>query len=989
MAEPGRSQAEVARELVKSTTVSGGAVEGLEGGEIVPKKDPKPAASVDGEEEGGGGEGGTLGPAEENTIDNVGNVSASDAAAITKMQAQVRGRAVRKENESQNKAASALQAQIRGRVARKELEEQKQAAQVMQSRARGMLTRKSMKQDGDATTKRKASLARAAEKHSPRVDEAGHDQVSPRTALANAIMMDVELQESKSREAPELSEAQNETVGADSHAAGNSSELPDLGDIDEGAVLKIQSRTRGMLGRQAAQRHADTKQAEDYEESVVKIQSRARGHLARQVQNKRDRHEEGKHSRSARSALLDGIDENNIVKIQSRTRGMLARKEAQKRHDDAALLDGIDESRVTKIQSRARGMLARKDVKTLHNNAALLEGIDEGSVTKIQSRTRGMLARKNKAGRGASGSNEALYREAEEHFGGASSDVNAGVDTQNLNPDEVFAAKDALAKRRIKQEAAARRRLKEEARLRRERMNDELRARHERDIELFRGADGDMDGGQSAGLPPVSHPSAPAGKPSNRANYIKRPANLKKINMADIGKLDPEDERQRLGLPPSPRGVPGGQSFSRMNSMKSPAALRSRDEMDVMGGDPRSAQRPHLPSLMPQDDPYAQQPLIPRRKVKKPLYKRLEESYKRQEQEVERKKNLAYQKRKLQKHAHAPSREEIAEHRARVDALTREREDLKRRRKYNRDTDRDNRARYEPVVARVRQPTIREQYLSEGDPHQYSPTNEKGGGSTASNTTFRRQIKKEMEEKKTAKQRELDKRREKMERARMYGEKVRRAAPGTDNELEDGGDMQLSSQSYASPAGRVGGGARRQPSDNNGYYEDNRDENYSDDGAVGGRKDYYQLLAEKEARTERVRTLKAKGPRRRPGAGRPPLEPLSGADRRDIADAAEERAVGGRMNMLDVPDSGDQYRSPGSIRRGRELNRTQNQLMKPPVGRSMKQGDTSVDNRTAAVMPKVSKWVASLMNSDGNEESLAKIYETGFQMLMAEKGISF
>ena len=99
--------------------------------------------------------------------------------------------------------------------------------------------------------------------------------------------------------------------------------------------------------------------------------------------------------------------------------------------------------------------------------------------------------------------------------------------------------------------------------------------------------------------------------------------------------------------------------------------------------------------------------------------------------------------------------------------------------------------------------------------------------------------------------------------------------------------------------------------------------------------------------------------------------------------------MGGRMNMLDEPDYGDHYRRPGSIRRGRELERTQKQLMRSPAGPFTGQGGIDIDNRTAAVMPKVSKWVANLMNSDGNEESLAKIYETGFQMLMAEKGISF
>ena len=83
--------------------------------------------------------------------------------------------------------------------------------------------------------------------------------------------------------------------------------------------------------------------------------------------------------------------------------------------------------------------------------------------------------------------------------------------------------------------------------------------------------------------------------------------------------------------------------------------------------------------------------------------------------------------------------------------------------------------------------------------------------------------------------------------------------------------------------------------------------------------------------------------------------------------------------MLEDRDYDDHYSSPSA----------QSRMQLPHKQKVIRGGVSQLDARTAAVMPKVSKWVANLMDSDGNEESLAKIYETGFQMLMAEKGISF
>ena len=1031
MAEAGRSQAEVARELVKSGTIEGGSARD-EGGEITPPSSSG-AARSSGAAAAAADDTDTPSNVPAALVDSSGG-KASRSSSVVATEEDVA--LTPEEVEEQNKAAIGLQAQLRGRAARKELKQQNKAATGLQAAERGRAARKSgaaKSDDLEKEAKRRASLTRAVDKNSPRTEAEGDGakgaeeaSVSPRTALTNAIIKDVELQQSKSQEAlegdegavlttddleeqnkaaiglqaqlrgraarKELDEQKQAAVRLQSQVRGRNARknaldsssaaeqeqeqeqeqtsaeaLPALDGIDENAVVKIQSRTRGLLGRQAAQRHADKKQEDTaLQHSVVKIQSRTRGHLTRKSAVERDaRHEREKHQRDANASLLEGMDENAVVKIQSRTRGLLTRKAETQRQE----------------------------------RAELLEGIDEDSVTRIQSRTRGMLARKKKCAEACSSSgaeeDAKLMQEAEAQFGeGGVYGVVAGAgDMADMDPDEVFAAKDVMAKRKIKQEALARRRLKEEARVRRERMAEDLRSRREEDLNLFKGGPAQQD------LPPLN-PSAPSGKPSNRGNF-KRPANLKKMNVSGIAGMDPEEERARLGLPPSPRAKPAPTRVSPLKN-HSPG-LRSRDEMDAaMDSGPHiSPHKLHLPSLGDMggmdDDPYASRSSAPRRKVKKPLYKRLEENYQKEAAEAERKKNLEYQKIKMKKQMNAPSREEIAEHRSRVDSLKRDREEQGRRRRNDRDYERDERRRYEPIVARVKQPTVRDQFLSNEDPYQSSPT--KAAHKHASPTnTFHRQIKKEMEEKKSARQKELDKRREKVERAKSYGDKVRRAAPGTENERDDGGDMQNNVQSYASPSRRPMRRTGKDPyndggGDGGGGYGD---ENYPlGGGGSDGEKDYYEVLAEKEARAQRTRNFRGpirggggggsggEGPARmaprRLGAGRQPLEPLAGSNRGDMVDAAERRAVGGSVDMLEGGDYDDHYSSPGARSR----------MKQPHQQKALRGGESQLDARTAAVMPKVSKWVANLMDSDGNEESLAKIYETGFQMLMAEKGISF
>ena len=957
----GRTQAEVAMELVKSTTVSS---EAYESGQEVPNASNRLLSTADGGD-GPSELGGNSASADQNnnksniSIENsaLDGLSAADTAAITKIQSQVRGRNSRREMQEQNDAASKLQAQLRGRIARKELEDQQKAALVVQSRVRGMNAHKSI----------------------VKKSEEGVPEVSPRTAMADAIMKDVEMQvEGANRDAENkaASALQAQVRGRNTRKQMNEERLaraasmttPEAddtvdviaADTDElNAALKIQSRHRGALGRRAAQERADVKQKEDYEASIVKIQSRARGFLGRRMNPKSSPEHGGERaSREARAALLEGVDQNSVVKIQSRARGLLARKNAQQRQERAQLLKDVDKNSVVRLQARARGMLSRKGVGG---------GGTRGETILEEVEPQSLLSR------------------AEDQFG-----IGAGLGPNtDVSPEEVFSSKEAAAKRKIKQEAMARRRLKEEARLRKARLaqEKELSQRRDSDLEMFQSAAaaaGVMTGGLSSNLPPLN-PSAPSGKPSGRGKYKQRAANLKGMNLSGVSNLDPDAERQRLGLPPSPRAPSLLESELSLKRRSPVSALRISQD-DSSSPLQVSPNRPKLPSLglgPPMHDPYG--PPVERRKLRKPLYKRFEENYKKQQAEAERKKNQEYQKLKMKRQLQAPSRDEILRHRRRVDALRKERDETVQRRRHARDDEKEMRTRYEPVVRQVRQPTIREQFLMDASPEKFSPSEGGGRGdrdSGGGESVYRRQIKREMAEKRSAKLRELDKRRDKIERARSYGEKVRRAAPGTVNQAEEGGDMELETQSYMSPtrtrrhlpprqeSRRTNGRLAMDGGDDGDQYSRRAAENKRTRAGSDGDKDYYELLGEREARTEAEasRSRLRGSPVRRPPAGRQPLMPLepSSTARGRMADVAERRAIRGDTHV----------NAPGN-----DYNAEEDQ-----VALSSKQ---PIDERTAALMPKVSKWVANLMNSDGNEESLAKIYETGFQMLMAEKGMAF
>ena len=152
MAE-GRSQAEVARELIAAGGVEGGPEDGVPPITIVRTSSAEsPGAGVDDTtkkaETGKSvepivGEDTEVGTKTEESGDIITDVTESDSGAITKIQSQIRGRNARKELEQQNKAAAGVQAQFRGKLARGQVDDMK--------------------------AKREASLSRAAEKHSPRV----------------------------------------------------------------------------------------------------------------------------------------------------------------------------------------------------------------------------------------------------------------------------------------------------------------------------------------------------------------------------------------------------------------------------------------------------------------------------------------------------------------------------------------------------------------------------------------------------------------------------------------------------------------------------------------------------------------------------------------------------------------------------------------------------------------------------------------------------
>ena len=243
-----------------------------------------------------------------------------------------------------------------------------------------------------------------------------------------------------------------------------------------------------------------------------------------------------------------------------------------------------------------------------------------------------------------------------------------------------------------------------------------------------------------------------------------------------------------------------------------------------------------------------------------------------------------------------------------------------------------------------------------------------------------------MADKKSQRELEIEMKRDKLRRAKEYGEQVRRAAPGTENQKlnrpdlsdsEYGGDggggngsplkQRLRSlndrfKDRDGGGGRGGGGSRmivesdiHYQSPNNGgrkYWEiDDDDINGNNNG--GGRgythhnNDYYRS---------------------------PPNRKKESPTAQDMADMAE-RSFEMRRN-LDQESYQDNGGGGGSGRGGgRKVN----------IQQQNNRGEFS-DN-TNSPTGKMSRWVSNLIQTTDEEDNLAKVYETGFHMLMIEKGI--
>lgn len=647
----------------------------------------------------------------------------------------------------------------------------------------------------------------------------------------------------------------------------------------------------------------------------------------------------------------------------------------------------IDESEAsvnaaTTLQSRTRGMIVRKQVsespaQDLSNEKDSHElAFDDlifddptplGEKIKVQTLrddgnpyrklvAGGLLANKQKLKVRPSSQpsdenmqNDAIVTIADNTFSSQKSS-SVYVDLDSANPDDVFADQNqlqspaAIAKQRIKREAMARRRGME-ARQRKEEMEYQELAQSQSQSKTKRRGKSDAafstriaEG--EAGLPPLKNvriaPTAPTAPQASKFGFKRPGGNV--VNSHDESDFsdttaNPFGITGRGRLPNIGDYQRGDKGYGDSGGSGSPYRDRDRDRVDRVR-------------------------VAAKKRSNVPLYKRIEETYERKQQESERVKQMEYQKAKQKKQLNQPTSEEIREHRINYDIKQRQRDDAMKQRRDYKAMEKEHRIRYEPAVQNKRPPGIREQFIDHNLHENEASHSRKRGYETG----YKSLIRQELEEKKTAKQREFQLRQEKLNRVRKYGERVRAAAPGTENSHIDNYDIDVQGQEQESP-NRMGyrppinkmsnKSISRLPPVNDPRNDQHQYRQTEDDSYIGP------------------------GNKNRTVYGRYNYR----------SDDPHERSPAQRLDYgVGHDDEGFTYGS---------TNHNHNRLPLEPIQKTG-DGNGNTGNRSRRAIKdsnrmngqkKVSQWVTQLMNSDGDEDNLAKVYETGFQMLMAEKGI--
>eukprot|EP00873_Tetraselmis_striata_P037432 jgi/Tetstr1/457696/TSEL_044243.t1 len=258
------------------------------------------------------------------------DVDADEAA--TKIQSVFRGHQARQSIDSEEKRQAQAEQETEEPI--RYLADQEAAAVKIQARTRGMLTRKHQK-----TTKTSKS------------SKTSKTSKTTKTTKTNKQTKKSNITTRRHQLSPE--------------------QVEELGDVDEGAVVKMQAQSRGFLARKKVQvaKAAKAKYGED-EDKIVKIQAQGRKYLAKkrvaamrnpEGPSKDDGEEEEAEGGSSSSSSASSSDGEHQEVGE-------AGADADDNGEDAELPDlnqfsEEEQQKIVKMQAQGRGYIARKQVK--------------------------------------------------------------------------------------------------------------------------------------------------------------------------------------------------------------------------------------------------------------------------------------------------------------------------------------------------------------------------------------------------------------------------------------------------------------------------------------------------------------------------------------------------------------------------------------------------------------------------------------------------